>query len=491
MALPEDLAADQAKRWQEGRPKMVREYLAERPELARDPEALADLVLGEIVQRKLRGLPVVEAEYLDLVPEHREYLKEQLAGWRILDDQLASWNTTYRPQSAAEDDGGLNPGDRLGPYELQELLAWGGMGEVWRVVRKDDLMGDVFALKVIRRNVRDAGSIARAEALERFIREARLVKKVNHVAGVVPLVASGKERGIVYYAMPLLDGSTLRAVLGRDKRLSPRFAAKVVYTLAGIVHAVHQAGVVHRDIKPENVILGSDETVHLIDFGIAVPAADNLVGQNQARAVPRGFADAERLTSLGRFVGTPLYMAPERFSGPGGDTPTADVFSLGAMLWEFLAGSWSGREWESACRGQLDPEPLFQAGVPGQLVGICQRALAADPSERFASAVEFGNRLGIWVRMQTEPRVIAYQAVVVPPPFQLDRLGEHLLYSLGQLPGTAKLCYAGFFVCLSVIIVLLMFSRYSSVPFWPFWPAAGGCVVFLVLLLQPLQLLEA
>ena len=202
-------------------------------------------------------------------------------------------------------------GRRLGGrYRMEALLATGGMGEVW--VARDLLLDRAVAVKVL------GGALAGdGRAAERLRREARAAARLEHpsIARVLDL---GEQDGRPYLVMELLEGESLAARIDRAGAMAPPEAARVVAAVADALEAAHRAGVVHRDVKPGNVFLTSDGEVKVLDFGIASAAG-------------------EAALTTGELLGTPAYLAPERVLGHPA-TPAADVYALGVVLYELLAG---------------------------------------------------------------------------------------------------------------------------------------------------------
>jgi len=259
-------------------------------------------------------------------------------------------------------------GRRLGGrYRMEALLATGGMGEVWAA--RDLLLDRAVAVKVL------GGALAGdGRAAERLRREARAAARLEHpsIARVLDL---GEQGGRPYLVMELLEGESLAARIGRAGAMAPPEAARVVAAVADALEAAHRAGVVHRDVKPGNVFLTSDGEVKVLDFGIASAAG-------------------EAALTTGELLGTPAYLAPERVLGHPA-TPAADVYALGVVLYELLAGRrpfGDGSDIEQAmAHVHAHPEPLALAApsAPPFLVAACEQAMAKDPSARPPSAAAF------------------------------------------------------------------------------------------------------
>jgi serine/threonine protein kinase len=256
----------------------------------------------------------------------------------------------------------LQPGRRLGPYEVLSTLGIGGMGEVYRA-RDHRLERDV-ALKVL-----SFESSTDPEALARFAREARAVAALSH-PGILAIFDVGEDDGIRYAVTELLHGDTLRVVL-QDGPLPWRRAAELVCGLADALAAAHDRGIVHRDLKPENLILTAGDRLKVLDFGLA--------------RTHRSDAAADELrTTAGQLMGTVGYMSPEQARGDDAGPPS-DVFSLGCVLHEMLSGS---RPFAQAVAVDemwatlhAEPAPLA-VPAPRDLDGLRRRCLERDPSRR-------------------------------------------------------------------------------------------------------------
>ncbi|MBX3270106.1 MAG: protein kinase [Sandaracinaceae bacterium] len=260
----------------------------------------------------------------------------------------------------------MRPGDVVAErFLLESIAGQGGMGVVFRAL--DRATGKPVALKVMTLHV--AGAVAR------FDREARLLASLDH-PGIVRYVAHGAEQYQPWLAMEWLDGEDLSARLFREG-LSIADAVTLIRHAAGAVGVAHRAGIVHRDLKPQNLFLveRDPKRVKVLDFGIARQA----------------FAQAA-LTQPGMVLGTPAYMAPEQASGHSEVGPAADVWSLGAMLFECVSG-------RPPFQGDLPIAVLMKAlveqaprlsdvsaGVPAGLEALVAKMLARDPAARFPDA---------------------------------------------------------------------------------------------------------
>jgi len=263
-----------------------------------------------------------------------------------------------------------------GRYAMRRRIAGGGMGEVREAT--DTVLERPVAIKVL------SPALAGDERfLERFRREARAAAGLTHpnVAQVYDYGEDGRTRFIV---MELLQGETLAARLGREKRLPPEEAASIGAQTADALEAAHRAGVVHRDVKPGNIML-TPGGVKVMDFGIAAAAHDT------------------SLTATGSLLGTAMYMAPEHVSGDPA-TAASDVYALAVVMYEALTGA-PPFEMETpvataAAHVHTAPAPLLTRApdVPAPLAAAVERGLAKDPDARPPSAAAFAGLLrgGAW-----------------------------------------------------------------------------------------------
>jgi tRNA A-37 threonylcarbamoyl transferase component Bud32 len=281
-------------------------------------------------------------------------------------------------------------------YEILGELGRGGMGVVCKARQKG--LNRTVALKMI-------GGPARAdsEAAVRFLREAETAARLRH-PHVVQVYEFGTHEGRPYFSLEYVEGGSLADRL-RGEPQPPAAAAQLVRTLAGAIHYAHEQGVVHRDLKPANILMQNAEcrmqnenqfcTLHsafcipkITDFGLA----------------KRLSADAG-LTQSGSVLGTPSYMAPEQATGSLSRIgPAADVYALGAILYELLTGRPPFRSAEvmdtlyQVVHQEPVPPSRLQPAVPRDLETICLKCLEKDPSRRYATAAELGDDLGRFLR---------------------------------------------------------------------------------------------
>jgi tetratricopeptide (TPR) repeat protein len=259
-------------------------------------------------------------------------------------------------------------------YAILEVLGRGGMGVVYKALQAS--LNRLVALKMIR-----SGPLADLEELARFRQEAEAVARLQH-PNVVQIYEVGEHGGHPFLALEFVEGGSLAARLAGTPQPA-RQAAELVETLARAIHDAHGRGIVHRDLKPANVLLTRDGTPKISDFGLA----------------KRLDVEAGR-TPSGAVLGTPSYMAPEQARGKSREVgPLADVYALGAVLYELLTGRppFRGETAADTLLQVLSEEPVspsrLQPKVPRDLETICLKCLQKDPRRRYASALDLAEDL--------------------------------------------------------------------------------------------------
>jgi eukaryotic-like serine/threonine-protein kinase len=260
-----------------------------------------------------------------------------------------------------------------GRYTLDRDLGRGGMASV---VLVRDLQNDrMVALKVLH------PELAPTVGGDRFKREIRVAAKLQH-PNILSVLDSGETPGgQLWFTMPFVEGENVYERLERERQFTPAEALRITLAAASALDYAHRQGVVHRDIKPDNILLAGDEVL-VADFGVA-------------RAVSEV---AEKLTATGMIVGTPTYMSPEQASGDKAIDGRSDIFALGCVAYEMLAGEppFKGPNPQATLMRRFmgPPRPLRpMVQIPEHVEAAIVRSLAKDPAERFATASEFAKAL--------------------------------------------------------------------------------------------------
>jgi Tol biopolymer transport system component len=269
----------------------------------------------------------------------------------------------------------IKTGSRIGAYEIVALIGAGGMGEVYRA--RDAALGRDVAIKVL-----PALFSHDEERLRRFVQEAQAAAALNH-PNILAIHQVGQHEGAPFIVSELLDGESLRDRLAEGALPARKALDYAVQTARGLA-AAHDKGIVHRDLKPDNLFVTTDGRVKILDFGIAklTPAREAQDADRETIAVQ---------TDAGSVLGTPGYMAPEQVRGQAVDA-RADIFSLGAILYEMLSGRRAFKKETAADTMSAvlreDPPELTTADrhLPPVVERIVKRCLEKNPHERFQSA---------------------------------------------------------------------------------------------------------
>ena len=266
-------------------------------------------------------------------------------------------------------------------FRIERELGRGGMATVYLCT--DSRNGRLVAAKVLHTEY------ASALTTERFLREVEFVSRLDHPC-IPKVIETGMMGELPFYVMTYVEGEPLRKTIEREGRLPVAEAVRIARAILGPMGYAHDRGIVHRDIKPDNLIVAADG-VHVLDFGIARAIVD---------------AGGERLTKTGLTVGTPAYLSPEQALADRTLDQRSDIFSLGCVIYEMLAGApaFSGPTPQAliARRFAAPPRPLsdFRDDVPEALARVIARSMAVPPGDRYATAAELDTALYAAIRIE-------------------------------------------------------------------------------------------
>jgi len=331
-------------------------------------------------------------------------------------------------------------GKTLGQYQIMSVLGRGGMAVVYKAYQP--ALQRYVAIKVLPPQLGLDPDFVR-----RFQHEAIASARLKH-PNIVTIHDVSAADGVNFIVMELVEGESLSAVIRRSGAMRPERVASIVAQVASALDYAHQQGFIHRDIKPSNIMLGADDHVTLMDFGIAKAMSGT------------------RLTQTGAIIGTPEYMSPEQVRGLPVDH-RADIYSLGIVVYEMLAGQvpFSG-DTASVLYKQAHelPPPIRTRAihVPGPVASAIDCALAKDPHQRFATAGAFAQALAATQfapsSVPAQPTILPYQSAVppvTPPPLparvgaQSARRPAWMMWAIGGAAALVLLCV----VVIGVVVV--------------------------------------
>lgn len=370
-----------------------------------DENAVAAAFLVELLRDRERGHAASLADYQSRYPGYEAVIAREYA-------ELQGVGEPAEP-NASTASGLLDDGER---YRVEEEVGRGGMGAVFKAF--ESRLQRHLALKKV-------NSGASQQELARFLEEARVTAQLHH-PGIVPVHDLGIDRtGRLFFTMDLVRGRTFAEVIAEQLDRGPNRGLEVLQRVCEAVAFAHDKGVVHRDLKPQNVMVGRFGEVYVMDWGlahvagatapVAIGAGEHGVDESVVFSA-RNQADTPEWTMQGDVVGTPAYMAPEQALGGAVADARADVYAIGAMLYQLLTGSIpyvvSGANASSRIileRVVAGPPPALvdvRPDAPPELVAICEQAMARRPEDRYQDVLALRDDLRAFV----EQRVVrAYE----------------------------------------------------------------------------------
>lgn len=352
-------------------------------------------IIAECLKRMESGesisLPDIAAKY----PEYKTEVTQFFTSYRTFEQLVTPLRGDSQPTASGFDEFPTTL-EHFAGYEMIEVLGRGGMAVVYKA--RDPRLNRVVALKMV--------AISSPSAAKRFRLEAQLVATLDH-PNIAPIYDVGECDGRPYYTMKLFDGGSLANSLANKDRSSEwnhRRAAELTATVARAVHHAHEHGIFHRDLKPANILLDSEGNPHVADFGLA----------RQTTGKPGA-------TQSGAIVGTPAYMSPEQAMGRKSGFPSADVYSLGAILYELLTRRQVHRATTTieTILHVIECDPVrprqIDDRIPRDLETICLKCLEREPEKRYRTAAELADDLARW---------LAGEPIVARPVRMMERLAR-------------------------------------------------------------------
>ncbi|HLX61291.1 MAG TPA: serine/threonine-protein kinase [Planctomycetota bacterium] len=345
------------------------------------------------------------------------------------------------------------PPRAIGDYELIEELARGGMGVVYKARQLS--LNRIVAVKMILK-----GEFASPQEIQRFQAEAEAAAALEH-PNILPVYEVGQDANWHFFTMRLIEGGSLEHALKRAA-LTHHDAAKLIATVARAVHHAHQHGILHRDLKPANILLDNSGEPHVADFGLA----KQLEKDNEPR--PQGSGTIRSATRSGAIMGTPGYMSPEQAAGNTKRVTTAaDVYSLGAILYETLAGRppFEGDSALDVIKKVVEQEPLrprrINPSISRELEAICMKCLEKNPARRYSSAEALAQDL---------TRFLNGESVAADSTNVLRRLGRMLERSQHDAEfhkwGTMLICFGAIILAGHAATFMLIRTHQRESTLW-------------------------
>ena len=420
-----------ARRLRAGESARVEELLEIHPLLARNDEAVLELIHAEVSTRNDMGQRPTLEEWEERFPRLLPRMEQIVSLRSVFDSEMptlsdSSAGTADPLASVQAPDGRL----RIGNYQILQEIGRGGMGVVYKARQAN--LSRIVALKMIL-----AGEHAGLRERARLRNEAQAAAQLMH-PNVVQIFEIGEHEGLPFLAMEYVAGGNLTRML-RAMPQAFRWSARLTETMARAIHVAHLRGIVHRDLNPSNILIALDGTPKISDFGLA-----------------KFLVDDKGLSLSGVILGTPSYMAPEQVSGNGQTIgPGTDVYALGALLYEMLTGAAPFRGFtpmETLCQvmdAELVPPSRLRHGVPEDLETICLKCLDRDPARRYSSAEDLAEDL----RLYQENQPIRAR--------RTSKFRQALQWTRRQ-PQAARLLGLCFLLILTLLGVVIAYSLYVT-----------------------------
>ncbi|HVQ38546.1 MAG TPA: tetratricopeptide repeat-containing serine/threonine-protein kinase, partial [Pyrinomonadaceae bacterium] len=402
--------------------------------------------INRLYHSALEREPAWRGAFLDEACAGDEWLRREVEGLIAANEQAGSFIELPAYAVAAEMLIGEKQslvGASISHYKIIELLGVGGMGEVY-LAQDTTVLDRTVAIKVLPPAV-----ASDPKRMQRFVQEAKTVSALNH-PNILTIHESGQEGATSFIVTEHVDGSTLREYLRPSQRgsnslntLRPKLhdVLEITAQIAAALDAAHEAKVVHRDIKPENVMIRSrDAIVKVLDFGLAKTTEESVAGQIDSEARTRAMN-----TEPGVVVGTVIYMSPEQSAGSARVDHRTDIWSLGVVLYEMIAGRvpFAGTDVHRQIIAiqETNPPPLsrYAEGVPDGLEVIVAKALAKDPNQRYQTAKD------LLIDLRNLSRKLEVDAEIertAPPEFRSVKTSSQdeitVVTASGSAPATAR-----------------------------------------------------
>lgn len=379
----DDLCVEFEQQWQSNEPPSIESLVDENAELIEREALLAELIVLEVDYRRRRGETPTEQEYLKRFSQHSHVVHDAFR-------QNGKLTGAFEPPTVER------LAELFPSLQIIGLIGAGGMGAVYKARQKG--LDRIVAIKILPEEFGHDVKFAL-----RFTREARTLAKLNH-PNIVALYEFGNVADAYYFLMEYVEGTTLRDVV-QARELAPKHALAIVPSLCDALQYAHDKGVVHRDIKPENILMSTDGSVKIADFGLS-----RILGSDSQQS---------SLTATHQVMGTPRYMAPEQMEGARGVDHRADIYSLGVVIYEMLTGELPIGRFAA---------PSTKVEIDVRLDDVVLRSLEKEPQRRYQSASQIKSD----VESITSTSNPAYAPTVVGDASSHQREGQSVPATMEQ-----------------------------------------------------------